>query len=110
MGVEDAARINAVAVAVQVFIGEQIEDQSVHDMTRLVDPGRRYGVPVLAVTAVGKELTRDARYLGWPPGSAPARRAHHQDLLLRRGLRHGRRGLPGAAGDGGREETANWTP
>lgn len=32
-------------------------------MTRLVDQGQRYGIPVLAVTAVGKELTRDARYL-----------------------------------------------
>jgi 3-hydroxy-5-phosphonooxypentane-2,4-dione thiolase len=60
---EDAARINACAVAVQVFIGGEFETQSVHNMTRLVDQGQRYGIPVLAVTAVGKELTRDARYL-----------------------------------------------
>ena len=51
------------AVAVQVFIGGELETQSVHNMTRLVDQGQRYGVPVLAVTAVGRELTRDARYL-----------------------------------------------
>jgi putative autoinducer-2 (AI-2) aldolase len=63
VGMEDAIRINASAVAVQVFIGGEFETQSVHNMTRLVDAGLRYGIPVLAVTAVGKELTRDARYL-----------------------------------------------
>ena len=63
VGMEDAVRINACAVAVQVFIGGEYETQSVRNMTRLVDGGQRYGIPVLAVTAVGKELTRDARYL-----------------------------------------------
>jgi 3-hydroxy-5-phosphonooxypentane-2,4-dione thiolase len=63
VSMEDAARINACAVAVQVVIGGEFETQSVHNMTRLVDQGQRYGIPVLAVTAVGKELTRDARYL-----------------------------------------------
>jgi putative autoinducer-2 (AI-2) aldolase len=63
VGIEDAVRINACAVAVQVFIGGEYETQSVRNMTRLVDAGQRYGIPVLAVTAVGKELTRDARYL-----------------------------------------------
>ena len=63
VSMEDAARINASAVAVQVFIGGEFETQSVHNLTRLVDEGQRYGIPVLAVTAVGRELTRDARYL-----------------------------------------------
>jgi putative autoinducer-2 (AI-2) aldolase len=63
VSMEDAARINASAVAVQVFIGGEFETQSVRSMTRLVDAGQRYGIPVLAVTAVGKELTRDAHYL-----------------------------------------------
>jgi 3-hydroxy-5-phosphonooxypentane-2,4-dione thiolase len=63
VGLEDAVRINACAVAVQVFIGGEYETQSVRNMTRLVDAGQRHGIPVLAVTAVGKELTRDARYL-----------------------------------------------
>src|SRR5690242_8560705 len=63
VSMEDAARINAAAVAVQVFIGGEYETRSVHNLTRLVDEGQRAGIPVLAVTAVGKELTRDARYL-----------------------------------------------
>jgi putative autoinducer-2 (AI-2) aldolase len=63
VAMDDAARLNAAAVAVQVFIGGENETQSVHNMTRLVDEGQRAGMPVLAVTAVGRELTRDARYL-----------------------------------------------
>ncbi len=60
--VEDAARLNVAALAVQVFIGGEFETQSVHNMTRLVDAGLRYGIPVLGVTAVGKNMVRDARY------------------------------------------------
>jgi putative autoinducer-2 (AI-2) aldolase len=63
VSMEDASRINAAAVAVQVFIGGEFETQSVRNMTKLVDEAQRYGIPVLAVTAVGKELKRDARYL-----------------------------------------------
>ncbi|OGW32696.1 MAG: autoinducer 2 aldolase [Nitrospirae bacterium GWC2_56_14] len=61
---EDALRMNVSAVAVQVFIGGANETQTVNNMTRLVDMGMRYGMPVLGVTAVGTELVRDARYIG----------------------------------------------
>jgi len=64
MSMEDAARIDAAAVAVQVFVGGEHESRSVQNMTTLVDEGLRLGIPVLGVTAVGKELVRDARYLG----------------------------------------------
>lgn len=64
MAMDDAVRINAAAVAVQVFVGGTHESRSIQNMTTLVDRGYRNGVPVLGVTAVGKELTRDARYLG----------------------------------------------
>ncbi|MCX5895187.1 MAG: 3-hydroxy-5-phosphonooxypentane-2,4-dione thiolase [Proteobacteria bacterium] len=60
--IEDALRLNVSAMAVQIFIGGAFETQSVHNMTRLVDMGTRYGMPVLAVTAVGKDMARDARY------------------------------------------------
>src|SRR5260370_22899437 len=55
--------LNVCALAVQVFIGGEFETQTVHNMTRLVDLGLRYGMPVMAVTPVGKEMARDARYL-----------------------------------------------
>jgi putative autoinducer-2 (AI-2) aldolase len=62
MDIEDALRLNAAAMAVQVFIGGEYETQSIHNLTRLVDMGNRHGMPVLGVTAVGKSMTRDARY------------------------------------------------
>jgi len=62
LDIEDAVRLNASALAVQVFIGGEYETQSVNNMTRLVDLGNRYGIPILAVTAVGKDMVRDARY------------------------------------------------
>ena len=61
--IDDAIRLNVSTLAVQVFIGGEFETQTVHNMTRLVDMGLRYGIPVMGVTAVGKEMTRDARYL-----------------------------------------------
>lgn len=61
--IEDAIRMNVSAITLQVFIGGEFETRSVHNMTRLVDVGLRYGIPTMAVTAVGKTLTRDAQYL-----------------------------------------------
>ncbi len=61
--IDEAVRLNVSAMAVQVFIGGRFETQSVHNMTRLVDWGNRYGIPVLGVTAVGKEMARDAKYM-----------------------------------------------
>jgi 3-hydroxy-5-phosphonooxypentane-2,4-dione thiolase len=63
VAMDDALRLDAAAVAVQVFIGGEFETQSIRNMTQLIDEGQRAGMPVLAVTAVGRELTRDARYL-----------------------------------------------
>lgn len=62
MDMEEAIRLNAAALAVQVFIGGEYETKSIHNMTRLVDMGNRYGIATLAVTAVGKDMKRDARY------------------------------------------------
>jgi putative autoinducer-2 (AI-2) aldolase len=62
INIEEAIRLNVAAMAVQVFIGGEYETQSVNNMTRLVDMGMRYGIPTLAVTAVGKDMARDARY------------------------------------------------
>jgi len=59
---EDSVRLNVCAMAVQVFIGGEYEKESIINMTRMVDIGTRYGIPTLAVTAVGKDMARDARY------------------------------------------------
>jgi putative autoinducer-2 (AI-2) aldolase len=60
---EDALRLNAAAVTLSVFVGGEGERQTLLNLSRLVDEGQKFGIPVLAVTAVGKEMTRDARYL-----------------------------------------------
>jgi 3-hydroxy-5-phosphonooxypentane-2,4-dione thiolase len=60
--IEDAIRLNVCAMAVQVFIGGEFERQSILNMTKMVDLGTRYGIPTLGVTAVGKDMKRDARY------------------------------------------------
>ncbi|MFH1490296.1 MAG: 3-hydroxy-5-phosphonooxypentane-2,4-dione thiolase [Pseudomonadota bacterium] len=62
VGIEDSIRLNVCAMAVQVFIGGEYEKESIINMTKMVDMGTRYGIPTLAVTAVGKEMARDARY------------------------------------------------
>ena len=59
---DDAVRLNAAGVGIQVFIGGEHETRSVHNMTRLVDAGLRVGMPVMGVTAVGKNMVRDAKY------------------------------------------------
>ena len=76
-------------------------------MTRLVDEGYRHGMPVLGVTAVGKELVaRCALPRPGHPDLRRARRAGRQDLLLRGGLRAGHGRLPGADRHGRRQEAA----
>jgi len=61
---EEAIRLNVSGVALSIFVGSEHERQSLLNLTKLVDQGERYGIPVLAVTAVGREMTRDSRYLG----------------------------------------------
>ena len=60
--IEDAIRMNVAAITLQIFVGGEYETRSIHNMTRLVDMGLRYGIPTMAVTAVGKDMVRDAKY------------------------------------------------
>ena len=62
MDMDDAVRLNAAGVGIQVFIGGEHETRSVHNMTRLVDAGIRVGMPVMGITAVGKDMVRNAKY------------------------------------------------
>lgn len=62
--IEEAIRLNASCLALSIFVGSKYEHQTLASLGKLVDEGEKYGIPVLAVTAVGKEMGRDARYLG----------------------------------------------
>jgi len=62
--IEDIIRLNASAVGVSVFVGTKYEHQTLKNLSDMVNMCENYGIPVMAVTAVGKELEkRDARYL-----------------------------------------------
>jgi putative autoinducer-2 (AI-2) aldolase len=61
--IEEAIKLNISCLALSIFVGSKYEHQTLASLGRLVDEGEKYGIPVLAVTAVGKEMGRDARYL-----------------------------------------------
>ncbi|MDI6606420.1 MAG: 3-hydroxy-5-phosphonooxypentane-2,4-dione thiolase [Candidatus Omnitrophota bacterium] len=60
----DAIRLGASAITCSVYVGSANEKETIGNLARIVNEGQDYGIPVLAVTAVGKEMVRDARYLG----------------------------------------------
>ena len=62
--IDNAIRMNATAITCSVFIGQEYEKQSIANLSKIVDEGEHYGIPVLAVTAVGKDMNRDERFLG----------------------------------------------
>jgi putative autoinducer-2 (AI-2) aldolase len=63
LDIEDAIRVNASALAVMAAIGSKFEAKTIENLVRTADLGAKYGIPALGVTAVGKELVRDSRYL-----------------------------------------------
>ncbi|MCZ6451869.1 MAG: 3-hydroxy-5-phosphonooxypentane-2,4-dione thiolase [Deltaproteobacteria bacterium] len=63
VSIEDVLRLNVSAIALSIFVGSEHERETLVSLSKLVDEGERYGIPVLAVTAVGKDMARDARYL-----------------------------------------------
>ncbi|HUS91367.1 MAG TPA: 3-hydroxy-5-phosphonooxypentane-2,4-dione thiolase [Phycisphaerae bacterium] len=63
LSIEEAVRLNASMLAVMVAVGNEFEALTIRNLTQTIDAGSRHGIPTLGVTAVGKELVRDARYL-----------------------------------------------
>jgi len=77
VSVKDAIRLNVSALAMSVFVGSKYEYQTIVNLGKLVNEAEEYGIPVLAVTAVGKEIgTKDARYLSLACRIAAEQGAH----------------------------------
>ncbi len=76
VSIQDAIRLNASALAMSVFVGSKYEHQTIVNLGKLVSKAEKYGIPVLAVTAVGKELGKDARYLSLACRIAAEQGAH----------------------------------
>ena len=64
INIEDAVRLDAAALAAQVYIGAEYEHKSIGNVVKLIDAGSKFGIPTLAVTGVGSEMNRDQRYFG----------------------------------------------
>jgi len=75
--IEDAIRLNAAAVTAQIYIGAEYEHKSIANIVKLIDTGSRYGIPTLAVTGVGADMARDARYFGLATRIAAEIGAHY---------------------------------
>jgi 3-hydroxy-5-phosphonooxypentane-2,4-dione thiolase len=76
VSIEDAIRLNASGVAYSILVGAEFERDTILGMTQYIDEAERYGIPVLAVTAVGKEMVRDARYMSLASRMAAELGAH----------------------------------
>jgi putative autoinducer-2 (AI-2) aldolase len=64
VSMEEALRLNASGVGMSIFVGASNEDRTISNLGRLINEAERYGMPVLAITAVGKDMVRDARFIG----------------------------------------------
>jgi putative autoinducer-2 (AI-2) aldolase len=62
--VDDMIRLNVSAITCSIFVGGEYEKESLMNLSKLVNFGQQYGIPTLAVTAVGRDMARDSRYLG----------------------------------------------
>ncbi|MEI7814632.1 MAG: 3-hydroxy-5-phosphonooxypentane-2,4-dione thiolase [Coriobacteriia bacterium] len=74
--IDEVIRLNAAGMALSIFVGSAYQHQTIANLAKLVDLGERYGIPVIAVTAVGKEMVRDARYLALATRIAAEMGAH----------------------------------
>lgn len=63
VSLEEAVRMNVSAVAFSIYVGAEHEHQTLTEFSKLVNEAHSLGIPVLAVTAVGKDMARDLRYL-----------------------------------------------
>ena len=75
--IEDAIRLNAAAITTQIYIGARYEHQSIKNLIQLIDSGNRVGIPTMAVTGVGADMKRDARYFGLATRIAAELGAHY---------------------------------
>lgn len=75
-GTEECIRLNAAGMALSIFVGAPHQHQTLANLGRLVDEGERFGIPVIAVTAVGKDMVRDPRYLALASRIAAETGAH----------------------------------
>jgi putative autoinducer-2 (AI-2) aldolase len=76
VSIEDVIRLNASGVAYSILVGAEFERDTILGLTKYIDEAERYGIPVVAVTAVGKDMVRDVRYMSLASRMAAELGAH----------------------------------
>ena len=76
VSIEDAIRLNVSGIAYSILVGAEFERDTILGMTQYIDEAEKYGIPVVAVTAVGKDMVRDARYMSLASRMAAELGAH----------------------------------
>jgi len=76
VSMQDALRLNVSGVAYSIMVGAEYERDTILGLSEYVDWCEEYGVPMLAVTAVGRDMVRDAKYLGLATRIAAEHGAH----------------------------------
>jgi putative autoinducer-2 (AI-2) aldolase len=76
VAIEDALRLNVSGVAYSILVGASFERNTLLGMTEYIDVAERYSIPVVAVTAVGKDMAKEARYLSLASRMAAELGAH----------------------------------
>jgi putative autoinducer-2 (AI-2) aldolase len=76
VSIEDVIRLNASGVAYSILVGAEFERDTILGLTKYIDKAERYGIPVVAVTAVGKDMVRDVRYMSLASRMAAELGAH----------------------------------
>jgi putative autoinducer-2 (AI-2) aldolase len=92
--IEEAIRLNVSAITLSIFVGGEYERQTLLNLSNLVDLGEQYGIPVLAVTAVGRDMNRDARYIALACRIAAELGAHFVKTYFCEGFEKVVRGCP----------------
>ena len=64
VSMQEALKLNVSGIGMSIFVGAENEDRTISNLGRLINEAEQFGMPVLAITAVGREMSRDSRYLG----------------------------------------------
>src|SRR3989338_9190902 len=56
--IEDAIRLNAVCVSVSIYVGSPHQRQTIENLSKVINEANRYGIPVLGIVAVGRDLDK----------------------------------------------------
>ena len=61
---EEAKSLDVKGVSISIYVGSRYQKDSILNLSKMSEGARKNGLELLGITAVGKEMKRDSRYLG----------------------------------------------